>query len=68
MKNRLNVRPKVNDLPSQYTILNQSERFEWKSSINEIYDTQKNYKINNTKWNKVIRIQNKSNRQRKISL
>lgn len=61
MKNRLNVRPKVNDLPSQYTILNQSERFEWKSSINEIYDTQKNYKINNTKWNKVIRIQNKSN-------
>lgn len=49
MKNRLNVRPKVNDLPSQYTILNQSERFEWKSSINEIYDTQKNYKINNTK-------------------
>ena len=61
MKNRLNVRPKVNDLPSQYTILNKSERFEWKSSINEIYDTQKNYKINNTKWNKVIRIQNKSN-------
>ena len=61
MKNRLNVRPKVNDLPSQYTILNQSERFEWKSSINEIYDTQKNYKINNTKRNKVIRIQNKSN-------